>query len=110
MKQVSVVSPRPQPSPRRVDAELEPGAEGVGSGRVRLGERDRRLREDERKVPLEPVAQALPLVADAVRARRDVDVHVVAAKLDGEAAQVVRPLVERATGSRGRSGRGASGR
>ncbi len=80
-------------------AELEPGAKGVGAAGVSLGEPDRRLGENERDVPPQPVVQALPLVRERVHRRRQIDVDVVALDLHREPAQVVRPLVERATGA-----------
>ena len=98
MKQASVVRPRNQPPPRRRDAEVEPGPEDVDAARVGLEERDRRLREHERDVALEPVPQPLALVRDRIARRAQVDEHVVAVELDREAAQLVGELVERAAG------------
>ena len=80
------------------DAEVEPGAEDVDAARIGFEQRDRRLRQHERDVALEPVAQPLALVRDRVVARAEVDEHVVAVELDREAAQLVGELVERAAG------------
>jgi hypothetical protein len=80
------------------DAEVKPGAKGVYPGRIGLQKRDRRLRQHERNVALEPVVQPLALVRDRVVLGAQVDEDVVAVQLDREAAQLVRPLVERAAG------------
>ena len=83
-------------APAPLHAELEPGPERIGPGRVGLDEHDRRLRDHERDVALEPDLQPRSLVGDAVARRSQVDVDVVAVDLDREAAQLVGPLVERA--------------
>ena len=80
-------------------AELEPGGKRIRSARVRVGQRDRRLREDEWDVPPQPVVQPLPLMRQRVVGRRQVDVDVVAVDLDGKPAQIVGPLVEGAAGA-----------
>ena len=77
-------------------AELEPGGKRVRSAGIRVGQRDRRLREDEWDVPPQPVVQPLPLMRQRVVGRRQIDVDVVAVDLDRKAAQIVGPLVERA--------------
>src|SRR5262249_48134297 len=81
------------------DAELEAGAEGIDAGGIRLGQGDGRLRENQGDVPLEPVLQSLSLVRSRVAARTEIDVDLVAANLDRKPAEIVRPLVERATGA-----------
>src|SRR5207237_381414 len=75
-------------------AEVDAGPERVDAGRICLDEHDCRFGDDERDVPLEPDLQPLPLVLDRIAPRRQVDVHVVALDLDGEAAQLVGELVE----------------
>ena len=88
--------PKPaSPTPR--DAEVEPIAERLDAGRIRLQERKRRFRQYQRDVPLEPITQPLALVLDQVFQRAEVEENVVAAQLDREAAQVVGPLIEGAT-------------
>ena len=70
-----MVRPRPQPPPRRRDAEVEPGR-GTRSTPVgpASSEREHRLGDHERDVALQPVAQPLALVGDAGRpAAGDVD-------------------------------------
>jgi hypothetical protein len=82
-----------------LDAELQSCAENLHPTLISVDERDRRLREHERDVPLETVVQPLALVRDVVEGRRGVDVDVVAVELDREAAQIVCPLVERPAGA-----------
>ena len=77
-------------------AEVDPGPERVHAGRIYLDEHDRRLGDDQGDVPFEPDLQPLPLVLDRIAPRRQVHVHVIALDLDGEAAQLVGELVERA--------------
>ena len=80
------------------DTEVEPGPEHLDAARVGLQERDRRLRQDERDVPLQTVAKTLALVGGGIGERPGVDQHVVAVDGHWEAAQLVGELVERPAG------------
>jgi hypothetical protein len=77
-----------------VDAELETRPEHLDAGRIRLQQRDRRLGQHERNLPLEPVAQTLALVSGNIVRRAQIDEHVVTVDRHREAAQLVRELVE----------------
>ena len=77
------------------DPEVQRGAEDVDAVRIRLEERDRRLRQDERDVSFESVAKSFPVMSVRIVARRQIDEHVIAMYLDREPTQVVCPLVER---------------
>ena len=67
-----------------LDAEVETRAKRAETGLVRIGEGDRGLREHERKIELEPVAETPALMCDAVASRAHVDVDLVVAKFDRE--------------------------
>jgi hypothetical protein len=91
-----------------VDAELETRPEQLDAGRIRLQQRDRRLCQHERNLPLEPVAQTLALVSGNIVRRAQIDEHVVTVERDrehlrvlaggqaGARAQVEAPAVPRA--------------
>ena len=80
------------------DAEVDPRPEQIEAARIGFEQGDRRLRQHERDVALQPVFQPLALVTDRILARAQVDEHVVPVQSDREAAQLVRELVERPAG------------
>jgi hypothetical protein len=80
------------------DSEVEAGAKDFASARVALQQRNRRLRDDERDVALEPVVQPLALMCDGVLARTQVDEDGVTVDRDRESAQLVGELIERPAG------------
>ena len=91
---MSVVKPRRPAAAAAGDAEVEPGTEDVDRARIGLQQCDRRLREHEWDVALEPVPEPLALMGDRIVERRQVDEDVVAPHRDREAAKLVGELVE----------------
>ncbi len=77
---------------------MEAHPERIGAARICLDESDRRFREDERDVALEPVPQPDTLTRDLVADWTEIDQNGVAVELDREAPQLIRPLVEGAAG------------
>ena len=78
--------------------EVQADAQCVGRREAGVVEADHGLRDDERELALEPVAQPLSTVVDLVAVLSHVDPDGPVAGLDGEDAGVVCPLIERAPG------------
>ena len=74
--------------------EVEARAKDIDARRVGVEELDRRFRQHERDVALEPVLQPLALVCNRIVRRAQIDENVVAADRDREATQLVRELIE----------------
>ena len=91
-------------------AELDAGPYDLARFDPRVEQPEHRLGDDERDVLFEPLPQSALEVRDHVGVRAGADDHVVAADLDVEAAARRRPRGRGCTRTRGRSGRGASGR
>ena len=77
-------------------AELHAGAHDLRRGHAGVEQAEHRLRDDERDVVLQPVAQARLQMTDRIGVNTRAHEHVVTADVDLEAAGVVGPEVERA--------------
>ena len=85
-----------EPGSAVAGAELEPGAKWLVRNGASLDEADHRLRDHERQVALEAVAEPRTAQRQRVAERREIDPDFAVADLDREHAQLVGPLVERA--------------
>ena len=94
----SVVRPVPQPGVAVAHAELDAGPYDRARRDAGVEQPEHRLGDDERDVLLEPLAQPAMEMLDDIRVRPGRHPDVAGADLDVEAARVVRPQVERATG------------